>query len=84
MGRALSDHNLTRLLQLKMNPAAAPVADSVLAKRTDSEAQQIDHLEWARTRNTSRFQPALECICVGWHRMTHSKLHLMLNGKAQP
>jgi hypothetical protein len=39
MGRALSNHNLTQLLWLKKNLAAALLADIVLAKRADSKTQ---------------------------------------------
>jgi hypothetical protein len=39
IGGALSNRNRTQLLQLKMNPAAALLADTVLVKRADSKTQ---------------------------------------------
>ena len=39
IGRALSNHNRTQLLRLKINSAAALIADMVQDKRADSKAQ---------------------------------------------
>ena len=45
-----------------MNPAAALLADIVLAKRADSEARQMDDLEWSRTRITLTRSLAGSCV----------------------
>jgi hypothetical protein len=38
-----------------MNPAAALLAATKLAKRADSKARLLDHLEWSRTRDISGY-----------------------------
>jgi hypothetical protein len=60
VGRALSNHNCSELLRLRMNSTPVLLVCVLLSKRADSRAQSMDYLEQSRIRSISGYHLAME------------------------